>query len=78
MFVATLIANPAKAPLPADLVANLRDVWGGAESVWLSPAEAAEFALPARPAPQWQDWDDVASRMYFIQQNADDVRFLDI
>ncbi len=59
MFVATLIANPAKAPLQADLVANLRDAWGGEESVWLSPEEAAEFALPARPDTQWQVWDDV-------------------
>ncbi|NRB34973.1 MAG: phosphoserine phosphatase SerB [Rhodobacteraceae bacterium] len=59
MFVATLIANPAKAPLQADLVANLRDAWGGEEAVWLSPEEAAEFALPARPDTQWQVWDDV-------------------
>jgi len=32
------------------LVENLRNAWGGGEALWLSPDEAAEFTVSARPA----------------------------
>ncbi|WP_425071701.1 phosphoserine phosphatase SerB [Sagittula sp. S175] len=48
MYIASLIAKPGT--LDPALVVSLRDAFGGAEVVWLAPGEAAEFALPARPA----------------------------
>lgn len=50
MFTATLIANPARAPLEPATVAALREAWGGGETRWLAPREAAEFDAAAIPA----------------------------
>jgi len=49
MFVATLISAPNQRGLDAALVDNLRNAWGGGETIWLAIDEAAEFALPMRP-----------------------------
>jgi len=57
MYIATLIAKPGALDTP--LVENLRNAWGGGRAVWLSPGEAAEFEVPARPANQWDVWDDL-------------------
>ena len=47
MHVVTLIARPGA--LDLSLVENLRNAWGGGDALWLSPDEAAEFTLSARP-----------------------------
>ncbi|WP_146590361.1 phosphoserine phosphatase SerB [Puniceibacterium confluentis] len=57
MFTATLIARPGG--LDPALVDSLRNAWGGQDAVWLSPDEAAEFALAQAPANQWQVWQDL-------------------
>ncbi|SEN17018.1 phosphoserine phosphatase [Loktanella fryxellensis] len=57
MFTTTLIAAPGL--LTAPLVDNLRAAWGGDTPVWLSPAEAACFAMPALPDTRWTAWDDL-------------------
>lgn len=54
MFVTVLIAQPGR--LEAALVQSLRNAWGGGDIVWLSPDEAAEFDLPARPDNLWEVW----------------------
>jgi phosphoserine phosphatase len=46
--VATVVARPGG--LDPALVAALRNACGGGDALWLSPDEAAEFALPAPPA----------------------------
>ncbi|HKL68064.1 phosphoserine phosphatase SerB [Salibaculum sp.] len=48
MDVVTLISRPGM--LEPALVENLRNAWGGGEALWLSPDEAAEFTVSARPA----------------------------
>ena len=58
MFVATLIANPAKAPLTNDHVGVFQARLGGGEPRWLAPAEAAEFDLPAAPTDFEALWAD--------------------
>ena len=57
MFTTTLIAKPGT--LDAALVDNLRNAWGGGDATWLSPDEAAEFAMPAMPDTRWTVWDDL-------------------
>jgi phosphoserine phosphatase len=57
MFIATLIARPGG--LSPDLVENLRNAWGGGAAQWLSPDEAAEFAVAVAPANLWEVWADV-------------------
>ena len=57
MFIATLIA-PAGALDPA-LVDALRNAWGGGDAQWLSPDEAAEFAIPEIPGNRWDVWADL-------------------
>jgi len=57
MFTVTLIAKPGA--LDPALVENLRNAWGGGDAVWLSPAEAAEFPLEAKPGNLWEVWDDL-------------------
>jgi len=59
MFTVTMLSNPASPSLEAALVENLRDAWGGGQATWLSPGEAAEFALPQRPSNQWDVWGDL-------------------
>ena len=61
MFIATLLTNPAYPSLDASLVENLRNAWGGGTVDWLSPDEAAEFPLPARPDNLWQTWSALQS-----------------
>jgi phosphoserine phosphatase len=58
MFVATLIANPAKAPLTYDQARVFQARLGGGDPRWLAPAEAAEFDLPAPPADFEALWAD--------------------
>jgi phosphoserine phosphatase len=57
MFTATLIAPPGA--LEPALVENLRNAWGGGHAVWLSPDEAAEFALQTKPDNLWEVWEDL-------------------
>jgi phosphoserine phosphatase len=56
MFIATLLANPARADLDRATVEALRDAWGGGEARWLNPAIAAEFPVAAIPANRWDAW----------------------
>lgn len=57
MFIATLIANPARANLGRAAVESLRDAWGGGEADWLNPGIAAEFAVAEVPANRWEVWE---------------------
>ncbi len=59
MFTATLVTNPMRNSLEADLVEALRNAWGGGPARWLARREAAEFAMPERPQNQWQVWADL-------------------
>ncbi|MEX0365622.1 MAG: phosphoserine phosphatase SerB [Ruegeria sp.] len=59
MYVATLLTNPAAPSLDPALVESLRNAWGGGEAVWLSPDEAAEFALDMMPGNRWEVWADL-------------------
>ena len=59
MFIATLLANPARANLDRAAVESLRDAWGGGGAQWLNPGIAAEFALAEMPANRWQVWADL-------------------
>jgi phosphoserine phosphatase len=56
MFVATLIADPARAGLDRATVEALRDAWGGRTVRWLAPGAAAEFDVAAVPAEAWDHW----------------------
>ena len=56
MFIATLLANPARANLDRVAVESLRDAWGGGDAHWLNPGIAAEFSLPELPANRWEAW----------------------
>ncbi len=57
MFTATLIARPGG--LDPALTDSLRNAWGGGDVQWLSPDEAAEFALAQRPGNLWDVWQEV-------------------
>lgn len=59
MFVATMMAAPARADLSRDLVESLRNAWGGGAARWLNPGIAAEFDLGAVPDNLWSVWADV-------------------
>ncbi len=59
MFVATIMAAPARADLSRDLVESLRNAWGGGAARWLNPGIAAEFDLGAVPDNLWSVWADV-------------------
>nr|WP_170540152.1 phosphoserine phosphatase SerB [Ruegeria arenilitoris] len=56
MYVATLLTNPKTPSLDGALIDALRNAWGGGDIQWLSPDEAAEFALAAVPANRWDVW----------------------
>jgi phosphoserine phosphatase len=56
MFIATLLADPARADLGRSAVESLRNAWGGGDARWLNPGIAAEFALADRPANLWDVW----------------------
>ena len=55
-YVATLMTNPETPILDRATVESLRNAWGGGEAVWLDPAVAAEFSIPAVPANRWEAW----------------------
>ncbi|MFA5582552.1 MAG: HAD-IB family phosphatase, partial [Paracoccaceae bacterium] len=59
MHIVTLLTNPADPKLDLATASALRDAWGGAEITWLSPDEAAEFAIPAIPANRWDVWESL-------------------
>ncbi len=56
MFIATLLANPARADLDRTAVESLRDAWGGGEALWLNPGVAAEFSMTGVPVNRWDVW----------------------
>jgi phosphoserine phosphatase len=56
MFAVTLLTSPAAPSLDPALVDSLRNAWGGGDALWLSPDEAAEFAVPTVPATRWDVW----------------------
>ena len=58
MFVITLIADPQRRNLDPALPEALRNAWGGGEVTWLSPDEAAEFAVDQLPGNFWTAWED--------------------
>ena len=60
MFVATLV-SPRDRPLEPGLVTALRNAWGGGDITWLSPGEAAEFAMPVQPGNAEAVWADLAA-----------------
>ncbi|SFE33800.1 phosphoserine phosphatase SerB [Roseivivax sediminis] len=60
MFTASLIARPGA--LDPALVHALRDAWGGGDVLWLSPDEAAEFAVPQIPGNRWDVWSDLQAQ----------------
>ena len=57
MHIATMIAAPGG--LETVLVENLRNAWGGAEALWLSRDEAAEFSVEDMPDNLWQVWEEL-------------------
>ncbi|MWD28489.1 phosphoserine phosphatase SerB [Aquicoccus sp. SCR17] len=57
MHIATLIARPGG--LDPALAEALRNAWGGGDLQWLSPDEAAEFALAELPGNRWDVWQDL-------------------
>ena len=59
MYIATLLTAPDAANLDPALVDNLRNAWGGGAALWLSPDEAAEFALADQPDNRWAVWSDL-------------------
>lgn len=58
MYIASLIANPARATLDRAAVAALQGAWGGGDVVWLNVGVAAEFALGHVPENRWAVWGD--------------------
>ncbi len=73
MFTTTLIA-PVGGLEPA-LVESLRNAWGGGEALWLSPGEAAEFAMPATPSNLWEVWESLhAEQVDLVVQPAENRR----
>ena len=60
MFLIVLTSAPGA--LSADTLRTVRDAFGGGEARWLSGGEAAEFAVPERPAM----FDHVASEMRML------------
>lgn len=56
MFIATLLADPARANLDRATVESLRNAWGGGRAQWLAAGIAAEFALPLLPVDRWDAW----------------------
>ncbi len=61
MYIASLIASPAKANLDRASVEAVRNAWGGGDAVWLNVGVAAEFALETLPQNQWDVWADLQS-----------------
>jgi phosphoserine phosphatase len=61
MHIATLLTNPLTPLLDRTTVESLRNAWGGGDAVWLDPAVAAEFTLPAMPQNRWEVWQGLQS-----------------
>ena len=61
MYVATLLTNPDRPVLDRVTVESLRNAWGGGDAVWLDPGVAADIALLAVPANQWEVWQGLQS-----------------
>jgi phosphoserine phosphatase len=59
MYTISLITHPKTPILDRALVENLRNAWGGGDAIWLNPAVAAEFSLPAQPDNFWTVWQDL-------------------
>ena len=57
MYIAVLLCAPDAHNLDPALVESLRNAWGGGDAVWLSPDEAAEFALATLPDNLWEVWE---------------------
>lgn len=75
MYIATLLADPARANLDRAAVESLRDAWGGADAHWLNPGIAAEFALARMPDNRWQVWEGLqALGLDLVVQGADGQR----
>lgn len=73
MYIATLIAAPGQ--LPPALADSLRNAWGGGDVQWLSPDEAAEFALDEVPTNRWDVWKDLQDQgVDLVVQPADGRR----
>ncbi|WP_299847170.1 phosphoserine phosphatase SerB [uncultured Roseovarius sp.] len=73
MFVTSMIAPAGM--LDPSLVENLRNAWGGGEAVWLSPDEAAEFAVDQMPANRWEVWETLqAMQVDLVVQPVDGRR----
>lgn len=62
MYIVTLLTDPARPTLDRETVEALRNAWGGCEAQWLSPGEAAEFALDRLPANFEEAWADLQGR----------------
>lgn len=62
MHVVTLVTSPASPSLDRATVEALRDAWGGGDAQWLSPGEAAEFAVGVRPENFWDVWEGLQAR----------------
>ena len=60
MYTATLISRPGD--LDDALVESLRNAWGGGDADWLSPDEAAEFALAEVPGNRWDVWESLQAQ----------------
>ena len=58
----TLLTAPDAPALAPSQVEALRNAWSGAETVWLSPDEAAEFAVPLVPAARWEVWAELQQK----------------
>jgi len=72
MYVVTLLTHPDHPVLERVTVESLRNAWGGGDAVWLDPGVAAEFAIDAPPANQWQVWEGLqALRVDLIVQPAE-------
>jgi len=56
MYIVTLLTDPAKPTLDPALADSLRNAWGGGTLQWLSPDEAAEFAVAVPPSNLWDVW----------------------
>ncbi|MFK7834775.1 MAG: phosphoserine phosphatase SerB [Sulfitobacter sp.] len=57
MFTVLLLTSPHARSLDPALVESLRNAWGGGEALWLSPDEAAEFAVAEVPDNLWTVWE---------------------
>lgn len=72
MYVVTLLTHPDHPVLERVTVESLRNAWGGGDAIWLDPGVAAEFAINAPPANQWQVWEGLqALRVDLIVQPAE-------